>query len=152
MVFMILLCHSLFLLIHEASPLVFSMDILNLSTRRLVAYIQFSKAPSSSTLTYINGRFLFFTVGSNNLIIIIEGYLDEVGNIYIILIFSHTTFRMKLNTFLRVTLWKEDFSSLKVSDIKSCVCREIVLFAVKYIVNFASLVLSGQFFVIQVIF
>ena len=46
-----LLCLSIFPLIHDAPPPVFSMYILNSSTSKLVTSVEFSNAPSSSILT-----------------------------------------------------------------------------------------------------
>ena len=51
----IMLCISLFLLIQNEYPPVVSMDIFNSSTIKLVTFVEFSKAPSSSTLIFSHG-------------------------------------------------------------------------------------------------
>ena len=56
MLWMLLLCCSLFTLIYDASPQVVSTEMLNLSTSRLVTYVEFSKEPYSPTLTRFHGR------------------------------------------------------------------------------------------------
>ena len=55
MLWKLILCCSLFPLSHYASLAVFSMDILNSSTNRLVKSVKFANAPSSSTLTRFHG-------------------------------------------------------------------------------------------------
>ena len=57
MLCIILLFCLFFTLSYEVYPTVVSMDILNSSTRKLVTSVEFSKAPYSSTLTRLHGRF-----------------------------------------------------------------------------------------------
>ena len=57
MVWILMLCISFLLLIHDMSPPVVSMVGLSSSTRILVTSVEFSKAPSRSTLTRLYGFF-----------------------------------------------------------------------------------------------
>ena len=103
---MLLLCFTFFLLIYRESTKVISMNILNSSSIRLVTSVEFSKEPSSSTLTCMHGCFSFFNVVRENLIILTGGHIYSVGNIQIIIFFSHTTVITKLKPRMKVILYK----------------------------------------------
>ena len=82
---------SFFLLTHDSSPPVFFMAMLNTSRRRLVTYVEFSKAPSLTTITCLHSFFSYFDVVSMKWIVTTWGLLDEVGNPHRIIYFEHTT-------------------------------------------------------------
>ena len=88
MLCMLLMCGYLFILIHEAYSPVVSVVIINYSTRMLVTSVEFSKAPSSSTLICLNGWFSFFNFVKMNRTIMNGSCLNEAGNIYILLVFA----------------------------------------------------------------
>ena len=104
MLCMLLLSISLFKLIHEVYPPVASMEMLNSSTIRLVTSVEFSKVPSSSTLTGLHGWFLFFGFSSMNEIILTGFCLDTLVNIQIVILFAHTTVKMVVKPQMEVTL------------------------------------------------
>ena len=99
---MIILCRLLFQLIHKASPAVFSMSVLNLSTRRLVTTVEFANAPSSLTLTHLHRYFLFLNVVSMKRTVLTGDVLDAVLNTQSVLVLAHTTLSMKLNARVEV--------------------------------------------------
>ena len=88
---MLLLCVSFFPLSHDASPPVVSMDILNSSISKFVTYVDFSKAPSSSTLTWFHDYCSFFNVFRMKWMMWTGDRLDSVWNTHGVLVFSKTT-------------------------------------------------------------
>ena len=76
---MLLLCHQLFIFSHEESAIVVSMAMMNSSTRRLVTYVDFSKATSLSTLKRMNGCCSLFNVVRTKRITWTGDILDPVG-------------------------------------------------------------------------
>ena len=68
----------------------------NFLTRRLVTSVEFSKAPSSLTITRLYVWVSFFNNFSMKQIILTGGCLDEVRNIQSILVFAYTIVIMEL--------------------------------------------------------
>ena len=80
------------------------MDILNLSTSKLVTSIEFSKSPSSSNIIRFHGWCSFFNVVRMKRTMQ-KGYnLDAVGNTRSIIVFSHKTVSMEVNPWREVIL------------------------------------------------
>ena len=104
MLSMILLCTSLFPLSHDTSPPVVYMDMLKSSTSRLETSVDFSKALSSSTLTYFHGCCSVFNVLSMKLRMHTGDCLDAVVNTHIIVAFAPTAVIMEVNPRVEVTL------------------------------------------------
>ena len=104
MLLMLMLFIMCFLLSHDASPPVVSMDILNSSTSKLVISVKFSEAPSLSTLTRLCGCFSFFDVVRMKWIMHTDARLGAVGNTHIILVFAHTTVIIEVNSQMGVAL------------------------------------------------
>ena len=84
MLLMIMLCRSLFPFCHDASPPEFSTEMLNSSTSRLVTFIDFTKAQSSSTLTSLYWCCSLFNVVKMEQMIRTGDHLDAVGNTHIL--------------------------------------------------------------------
>ena len=101
---MILLFLSFFLLIQDASPPVFSMDIFNYSIVNFVKSVEFSKAPSSSTLIHFHGCCSFFSVVRMKHIMRTGSILDSVGDTHRILFFAQMAVSMEVNPRMEVTL------------------------------------------------
>ena len=108
MLLMLMLFIMCFLLSHDASPPVVSMDILNSSTSKLVTSVNFSKASSPSTLTSLHGCYELFNCVRMKRMMRTGYCLDEVGNTYRILVFSQTKVRMEMNTCMEVTLYNSN--------------------------------------------
>ena len=104
MLLMLPLCLSLFPLIHGTSSPVVSMEMFKFSTRRLVIYVDFSKAPYFSTLTCLHGFCSFFNVVGMKWIIQTGDSLDSVGNIHTIIVSTQTIVIMELNPRMEFTL------------------------------------------------
>ena len=104
MLWILMLCISLFQLIPDASPPLFYMDILNLPTINFVTSVYFSKAPSSPTLIRLHGWCSFFGIFIMNCTMLKRAYLDAVGHTHIILVFSQTTVSLEVNPQMEVTL------------------------------------------------
>ena len=100
----IMLYLSFFPLIQYASTPVVSMHILNHSTSRLVKSINFSKAPSSSTLIFFHGCCSLFSIVRMKQMMLTGAHLDEVVNTHIIIFFAHTTVSMEVNPRMEVSL------------------------------------------------
>ena len=81
MLWTLMLCISFFPLSHDASPPVVSMEIFNSSTIKFVTYVEFSKAPYSSTLTRLHGCFSFFSFVRMKRMMRTGARFDAVGNI-----------------------------------------------------------------------
>ena len=105
----LLLYLSLFPLGQDASPPVFSMDILISSTSKLVKSVEFFKAPYSSTLTRFHGCCSLFNIVIMKWMMWKGAHLDAVGNTHSILIFSQTTVIMEVNSHMGVTFLKVKF-------------------------------------------
>ena len=101
---MLLMCILFFPLILYASPPVFSMDIFNLSTRKLVISVEFSKALYSSTFICLHVWCSVFNVFEMNQMMRTKASLDAVGNTHSIIFFSQTAVSMELNTWMEVKL------------------------------------------------
>ena len=101
---MLLLCLLLFLLRQDESPPLVSMENFNSSTNKFVTYVEFDKAPSSSTLTRLHGCCSLFSVISMEHIMRKGDCLDAVGNKYSLIVFSQTTVIMDVYPRMEVTL------------------------------------------------
>ena len=104
MLWMLLLCLSLFSFIQYASPPVFYIDILDSPTSNFVTFVEFAKAPSSLTLICLHGWCSFFRVVRMKWNMRKRAYLDAVGNTHRALLFSQKTVSMEVNTCMEVTL------------------------------------------------
>ena len=100
---MIFLCLSLFLLIHDASPKLFSIEILKSPKIRLVTSFEFDKAPSSSTITHLHGSYSFFNAVRMKRIMPTGDRLDALLNTHIIIVFTQKKVIMEVNTRMEVT-------------------------------------------------
>ena len=101
---MLLLCLSLFTFIQYASPPVVSLDILNSSTSKFVTYVEFANDLSLLILTRLHGCCLFICVVRIKLMTKIGTLLDVVGKNHIIIVFAQTTFSTEIKLCIEVTL------------------------------------------------
>ena len=85
---MLLLCISSFMLSQDASPPVFSMDVLNSSTSKFVTSVDFANALYSSTITRLHGCCYFISVFIMKWMMRTGAILDAVGNTHSILVFA----------------------------------------------------------------
>ena len=99
---MLLLCISLFLLIYDASPLVFSMDILKSSTIKFVTSVEFYNALSSSTLMRLHGCCSFIIFVRMKRMMQTSDLLDAFGKTHSILVFVQTTVSMEVKPHMEV--------------------------------------------------
>ena len=108
MLWMLLLCHSLFTLSRDTSLPVVSIDMLNSSTSRLVAFVEFYKAPYPSTLTCLHGCCSFFNVVRMKRMMWKGVSLYSVENTHIIVVFTHTTVNMEVNPRMEAPLYNQN--------------------------------------------
>ena len=79
------------------------MDILNSSISKFVTSIEFSKAPSSSTLILLHGCCSLLSAVRMKQMMQIGGILDAVGNTHINIVFEQTTMSMEEKPWIEVT-------------------------------------------------
>ena len=106
MLWTLLLYLSFFTLVHDTSPPVVYIDFLNSSASKLVTSVDFSKAPSSSTLTCLHGCCSLLNVTGMKRVVHTRYCFDSVGNTHSVLIFSQKTVSMEVNPWMEVTFNK----------------------------------------------
>ena len=106
MLWIIMLCFSFFPLINYASPSLVYMYMLKWSTRRFLTYVEFAKAPYSSTLTHLHVYCSFLNFVRMKWMLWTGASLDTIGNTHIIIVSSNKILIMEVNSHMGVTLYK----------------------------------------------